>query len=263
MARLGPDRSAPHRRTGLAHPGPARPGPASPGSARPSQPRLSQAQPAPDRPGPASPGSVRPRQLRPGQTSTRAHGPEVSVARPVRSLHTCLTRAHSHFYFASCAFGIMALLAPRLDPQRAGVPRLQGKSAGASATSGWERGRPDLPPTPKRGGRDPTLAKCGGPRALGLTPRARQTRRLYELSPSQPQPECTCGMTLIGWPGHVDGYCHVERRRSWTGIKLMRQRAGGRALHKPPSGTFDPEESFHTHTSTGICSALGTRWPPR
>ena len=141
----------------------------------------------------------------------------------------------------------MALLAPRLDPQRAGVPRLQGKSAGASATSGWERGRPDLPPTPKRGGHDPTSAKCGGPRALGLTPRARQTRRLYELSPSQPQPECTCGMTLIGWPGHVDGYCHVERRRSWTGIKLMRQRAGGRALRKPPSGTFDPEESIRAH----------------
>ena len=51
----------------------------------------------------------------------------------------------------------------------------------------------------------------------------------------------------LGWPGHVDGYCHVERRRSWTGIKLMRQRAGGRALRKPPSGTFDPEESIRAH----------------
>ncbi len=258
---------------GSARPGPLgtpqedRPGPPGPGPARPSQPRLGQAQSAPTQPGPASPGSAWPSQPRLGQAqpgpARLPRGPtgprSVSPGPPAHL--TLASLAHTLiFIFASCAFGIMALLAPRLDPQRAGVPRLQGKSAGASATSGWERGRPDLPPTPKRGGHDPTSAKCGGPRALGLTPRARQMRRLYEISPSQPQPECTCGMTLIGWPGHVDGYCHVERRRSWTGIKLMRQRAGGRALQNHPRGPSIPR---NLSARTGICSALGTRWPPR
>ena len=65
---------------------------------------------------------------------------------------------------------------------------------------------------------------------------------------------------LLGWPGHVDGYCHVERRRSWTGIKLMRQRAGGRALQNHPRGPSIPR---NLSARTGICSALGTRWPPR
>ncbi len=36
----------------------------------------------------------------------------------------------------------------------------------------------------------------------------------------------TRGMTLKGWPALEDVYCNVERRRSWTGFKLMHQRAG-------------------------------------
>ena len=146
-----------------ARPGPSRSsGPASPGSARPSQPRLGQAQPAPARSGPAWPGLAR---LPRGPTGPRSVSPGPSAHLTLASLaHTLI------FIFASCAFGIMALLAPRLDPQRAGVPRLQGKSAGASATSGWERGRPDLPPTPKRGGRDPTLASVAARGLSGSLP---------------------------------------------------------------------------------------------
>ncbi len=39
-----------------------------------------------------------------------------------------------------------------------------------------------------------------------------------------------------GWPGLGDGYCHVERCRSWKWIKLMRQRAGGAPLQSAPGG---------------------------
>jgi hypothetical protein len=35
-----------------------------------------------------------------------------------------------------------------------------------------------------------------------------------------------------GWPALGDVYCNVERRRSWTGFKLVRQRArAGRPAH--------------------------------
>ena len=173
---------------GSARPGPLgtpqedRPGPPGPGPARPSQPRLGQAQSAPTQPGPASPGSAWPSQPRLGQAqpgpARLPRGPtgprSVSPGPPAHL--TLASLAHTLiFIFASCAFGIMALLAPRLDPQRAGVPRLQGKSAGASATSGWERGRPDLPPTPKRGGHDPTLASVAAHGLSGSLPgRGRQ-----------------------------------------------------------------------------------------
>jgi hypothetical protein len=30
---------------------------------------------------------------------------------------------------------------------------------------------------------------------------------------------------LMGWPALGDGYCNVERPRSWTGFKVMYQRA--------------------------------------
>jgi hypothetical protein len=46
-------------------------------------------------------------------------------------------------------------------------------------------------------------------------------------SPCPPFVLCAGCATLIGWLAHVDEYCHVERHRSWTGIKLaspMRRR---------------------------------------
>jgi hypothetical protein len=43
----------------------------------------------------------------------------------------------------------------------------------------------------------------------------------------------TRGMTLKGWPALGDVYCNVERRRSWTGFKLMHQRAGAAGPEMP------------------------------
>jgi hypothetical protein len=44
------------------------------------------------------------------------------------------------------------------------------------------------------------------------------------------------GMTLKGWPALGDVYCNVERRRSWTGFKLVRQRArAARPSHALPT----------------------------
>ena len=93
-----------------------------------------------------------------------------------------------------------------------------------------------------------------------------------KCSPSQSQPRCTRGMTLIGWPGLGDGYCHVERRRSWTWIKLMRQRAGGRAPPDRSRGCrspgdpvitlagIRPEQGAPVTPPRKPCSGHGTLW---
>ena len=71
--------------------------------------------------------------------------------------------------------------------------------------------------------------------------------------------QCTRGMTLMGWPALEDGYCHVERRRSWTWIKLMLQRAEAR----PPSPGARLGTQPDTRILTGTRTWSGTRRPPR
>ena len=42
----------------------------------------------------------------------------------------------------------------------------------------------------------------------------------------------------MGWPALGDVYCYVERRRSWTGFKLVRQRTrAARLAHAKPTLT--------------------------
>ena len=53
-----------------------------------------------------------------------------------------------------------------------------------------------------------------------------------------------------GWPGLGDGYCHVERHRSWKWIKLMRQREGGRAPPDRSRGCLSPGDPVITLAGT-------------
>ena len=64
-------------------------------------------------------------------------------------------------------------------------------------------------------------------------------------------------MTLIGWPGRGDGYCHVERRRSWTWIKLMRQR------DRRACPMQHPREPVPEGSTSSTESRLGPGPPPR
>jgi hypothetical protein len=52
----------------------------------------------------------------------------------------------------------------------------------------------------------------------------------------------TRGMTLKGWPALGDVYCHVERRRSWTGFKLLHQRAGAAGPASIPQPRHRPHQ---------------------
>ena len=63
-------------------------------------------------------------------------------------------------------------------------------------------------------------------RALGFNFRARLAKRLlYKMISASVSALRPRGMTLKGWPALGDVNCNVERRRSWTGFKLLRQRA--------------------------------------
>ena len=63
----------------------------------------------------------------------------------------------------------------------------------------------------------------------------------------------------MGWPALVDGYCHVERRRSWTWIKLAPLTCTRRARPGPPArGTCPPR-----HHLTGTRTRSETRRTPR
>ena len=63
----------------------------------------------------------------------------------------------------------------------------------------------------------------------------------------------------LGWPALGDEYCNVGRRRSWTWIKLMLQRAEARPLGLGPW----PGTQLDTKILTGIRTWNGTRRPPR
>ena len=58
---------------------------------------------------------------------------------------------------------------------------------------------------------------------------------------------------VIGWLAHVDEYCHVERHRSWTGIKLASPMRRRRARPGCPGGARPP--------SRRTLSSGGTRSP--
>ena len=72
-------------------------------------------------------------------------------------------------------------------------------------------------------------------------------------SPCPPFVLCAGCATLIGWLAHVDEYCHVERHRSWTGIKLASPMRRRRARSGCPGGARLP--------SRRTLSSGGTRSP--
>ena len=73
-------------------------------------------------------------------------------------------------------------------------------------------------------------------------------------SPCPPFVLCAGRATLIGWLAHVDEYCHVERHRSWTGIKLASPMRRRRARPGCPGWVRLP--------SRRTLASGGTRSPP-
>ncbi len=61
----------------------------------------------------------------------------------------------------------------------------------------------------------------------------------------------------FGWPALEDGYCNVERRRSWTGMKLAPLTCRGRDRSGP-----SPEDSFtQAHFDRNSHSERGQQAP--
>jgi hypothetical protein len=65
---------------------------------------------------------------------------------------------------------------------------------------------------------------CTGPR-IRFPGKAGKEISLYKKISASVSALRPRGTTLKGWPAHGDVNCYVERRRSWTGFKLVRQRA--------------------------------------
>ena len=95
---------------------------------------------------------------------------------------------------------------------------------------------------------------CTGPR-IQFPGKAGKGISLYKKISASVSALRPRGTTLKGWPALGDVYCNVERRRSWTGFKLMHQRAQGpwpeaiRAHTGPRPGRNQHHSTHHWWTS--------------